>query len=122
MPLLVIFSNTSNIKLGAARAGLDLTLGRNHNWTPVTAINGSPNVIVNGKQAIRVGDPFPQHFFTPGAPGDPHTSVSAQGSTTVFVNGLSLSRGPTIGPSFGGDQTSCSDSIGSGSNNVLVGG
>lgn len=122
MPLLIVFNNTASVKLGAARAGQDLTLGKNHNWTQVSATNGSPNVIVNGKQVLRVGDPFPVHYFIPGAPLDPHTSVSAQGSRTVFVNGLALSRGPANGPLPGGDQTSCSDTIGTGSNNVIVGG
>jgi len=109
-------------ELGAARAGQDKTLGQSHTWTQVPAISGSPNIIVNGKQAIRVGDPFPTHTFIPGLPVAPHDSVSAQGSTTVIANGVALSRGPAAGPAPGGDQTSCSDTIGSGSNNVIVGG
>jgi len=108
--------------LGAARATQDMTLGQIHTWTPVAAIAGSPNVIVNGKPAIRVGDPFPVHTFIPGPPADPHNSVSAQGSNTVFANGLALSRGPINGPAPGGDQTSCSDTIATGSPNVIVGG
>lgn len=86
------------------------------------AIQGSPNVFVNGKSVIRVGDIFPTHNFIPGSPVAPHNFVSAQGSTTVIVNGLALSRGPSAGPSPGGDQTSCSDTIGTGSPNVIVGG
>jgi uncharacterized Zn-binding protein involved in type VI secretion len=109
-------------ELGAVRATEDMTLGQGHNWTPVAATSGSPNVIVNGQQAVRVGDPFPIHYFIPGSPLDPHDSVAAQGSTTVFANGLALSRGPSQGPASGGDETSCSDTIGSGSQNVIVGG
>lgn len=109
-------------ELGASRANQDMTLGQSHNWIPVAATNGSPNVIVNGEPVVRVGDPFPVHTFIPGAPLDPHDSVSAQGSSTVFVNGLALSRGPTNGPAPGGDQTSCSDTIATGSLNVIVGG
>ena len=109
-------------ELGAARATQDMTLGQSHNWTSVAATSGSPNVIVNGKPAVRVGDPFPVHVFIPGPPVDPHDSASAQGSSTVFANGLALSRGPTNGPAPGGDQISCSDTIGVGSPNVIVGG
>jgi uncharacterized Zn-binding protein involved in type VI secretion len=122
MSLLILFNKSSSIKLGAARATQDQTWGKNHNWVSVTATQGSPNVIINGKQVIRVGDPFPVHSFIPGPPSAPHTSVSAQGSSSVIVNGLALSRGPSaeMGPT--GDQTSCSDTIGVGSSNVIVGG
>jgi len=109
-------------ELGAARATLDKTLGQSHNWTPVPATAGSPNVIVNNQQAVRVGDPFPVHYFIPGPPVAPHTSAAAQGSSTVIVNGLAMARGPSSGPATGGDQTSCSDTIGVGSPNVIVGG
>jgi uncharacterized Zn-binding protein involved in type VI secretion len=102
---------------GAARATLDKTLGQVHTWTPVVTLRGSPNVIVNDYQAVRVGDPFDTHYFiingVPAPPVDPHDSVAAQGSQTVFVNGLAMSRV--------GDQTSCSDTIATGSSDVIVG-
>lgn len=68
---------------------------------------GSPNVFVNGKEAVRVGDEVTSH-------GDsPHNSaVMSEGSSTVFVNGIAICRA--------GDAASCGD-IASGSDNVIAG-
>jgi len=68
---------------------------------------GSPNVFVNGKEAVRVGDEVTPH-------GDsPHNSaVMSEGSSTVFVNGIALCRA--------GDAASCGDNA-SGSDNVFAG-
>lgn len=96
----------------AARKGDKTTGPSNHPWMQAPAIEGSPNVIINGKPAVRVGDHFASHSL-PFPPIMPHDSVAAQGSKTVFVNGKALSRI--------GDQTSCSDIIAEGSPNVIVG-
>ena len=44
---------------------------------------GSPDVIVNGQPAGRVGDSYPAHSC-PAHP--PHSGVIAAGSSTVFIN------------------------------------
>lgn len=99
---------------GASRKG-DMTLGppSGHNWGPVPSLDGSPDVIVNNKPVVRIGDPYAVHIYVPGLPVVPHDSVAAQGSQTVFVNGRALARI--------GDQTSCSDIIAQGSVDVIVG-
>ena len=107
---------------GASRKG-DKTLGppSGHNWLPTPSIEGSPDVIINNKAAIRVGDHFAVHNYVDSTPPPyavvkpvlPHDSVAAQGSPTVFVNGKALVRI--------GDQTSCSDTVAEGSSDVIVG-
>ena len=94
---------------GATRKG-DLTVG--HVWLPTPAIEGSPDVIVNGLPVVRVGDHYATHSL-PFPPTSPHDSVSAQGSKTVFANGKAVTRV--------GDQTSCSDTVLLGSEDVIVG-
>jgi len=94
----------------ATRKG-DLTAG--HIWLPTPSIEGSPDVMVNGQPAVRVGDHFATHTL-PAPPLSPHDSVSAQGSQTVFANNKAVTRV--------GDQTSCSDTVAIGSPNVFVGG
>ena len=84
---------------GAARQGQDSAGG--------TIVEGSGDVIINGTGAVRVGDAVAGH----GLP--PHDSpVMAEGSDSVFVNGLPLSRS--------GDLASCGDAA-TGSGDVIVG-
>ena len=85
---------------GVARnAGRDAAGGRD--------IQGSPNVMVNGSPAVRVGDRIQGH----GKP--PHSGpVMVQGSSTVYVNGKKLCRA--------GDRASCGHST-TGSGNVSAG-
>lgn len=56
---------------------------------PVTgpAVGGSPNVLVNGKPALRVGDPGVHS----GCCG-PNTWVATKGSATVLINGMPAHR------------------------------
>lgn len=84
---------------GVARMGIDVAGGE--------AITGSPNVIVNGAGAVRLGDIISSH-------GDnPHdNAVMVTASSTVFVNGIPLCRQ--------GDVATCGHAI-SGSSNVNSG-
>ncbi len=62
--------------------------GTNHDGFPPTPIiAGSSNVFIDGQPAARVTDPLEEHS-KPGSP--PHPRHIASGSSTVFVNGLSL--------------------------------
>ena len=71
-------------------------------------IQGSPNVFVNSKPAVRKGDAVAGH----GKP--PHASPIMVGSSgTVFVNGKGVCRA--------GDPASCGH-VASGSSNVFAGG
>lgn len=74
--------------------------------------NGSPDVIVNGLQALRIGDPG-KHAACCG----PNSWVVASGSSSVFFNGIPAARL--------GDTTTHCGGVGSlvmGSHNVIVGG
>lgn len=76
------------------------------------AIQGSPNVNVNAKPALRVGDPG-VHSSCCG----PNTWVAAAGSGTVNINSIPAHRL--------GDQTTHCGGVGKlveGSDNVIVGG
>lgn len=76
------------------------------------AVSGSPNVKVNGKPALRVGDPG-VHAACCG----PNQWKAAKGSSTVFINGLPAHRK--------GDMTAHCGGVGNlieGSPDVIVGG
>ena len=81
---------------------------------PVTgpAIQGSPDVIVNGKPAVRVGD---QGIHS--ACCGPNMWKAAAGSGTVFVNNIAAHR-------LGDQTTHCggSGTMIEGSDNVMTGG
>ncbi|QSM00880.1 PAAR domain containing protein [Yersinia phage YerA41] len=79
-----------------------------HGAFPSRAVDqGSPNVNINGKPAVRVGDHWVTHC-------DPkpscHDSVGASGSPTVFVNGKPLMRV--------GDAIACGSTAATGSSDV----
>lgn len=74
-------------------------------------VQASSNVFVNGRGAHRQTDAYASHCC-PGA--GCHGGNLAQGSSTVFVNGLPKGRV--------GDPVSCGGSVASGSLNVFVGG
>jgi len=85
---------------GIARNGVDAAGG--------VAIQGSSNVNVNGSGAVRIGDKVASHGLAPHSPTPPMVG----GSTTVFANGIGVSRS--------GDAASCGHTI-SGSSNVNAG-
>lgn len=76
------------------------------------AVNGSPNVMVNGMPALRVGDPG-VHMACCAA----NSWTAAMGSGTVFINNIPAHRL--------GDMTTHCGGVGNlivGSTNVIVGG
>ena len=78
-------------------------------FPPRASTSGSPNVFVNGKAALRVGDSWEVHSC-----GDSsHDGISSAGSSFVFVNGKPLVRV--------GDDISCGAAAAVGSPNVFCG-
>lgn len=74
---------------------------------PTAAQSGSPDVIINGKDAMRVGDPYVPHG------NHPHSRSVSAGSGVVIINGQQAARI--------GDPLSCGDVIAEGSPNVVMG-
>lgn len=90
----------------------DIGSGHECHFPPTPATGGSPNVFVNGKPLMRVGDAYVAHPCVVGhAP--PHGRALAAGSATVFVNGQPAGRT--------GDAIDCGGSASSGSGNVFIG-
>ena len=88
---------------GAARLN---EIGSGHGNSPETPIiSGSPDVLINGQPAARVGDAL--------APHSAHPRSITQGSSTVFINGKPAARI--------GDGIDCGGVIISGSGNVIIG-
>lgn len=67
----------------------------------------SPNVLVNGKGACRVGDKYNSHCCV-----TCHDGVVSVGSPNVFVNGKAVARI--------GDAVSCGGNASAGSGNVFA--
>ena len=78
---------------------------------PVPLVSGSPNVLINGMPAGRVGDPYAPHGCLIHLP---HVGNIAIGSSTVYINGMQAGRV--------GDAVSCGGSGAVGSPNVIIGG
>ncbi len=92
----------------AARLG---DIGSDHNGFPPTPIiSGSPDVIINGKPAARVGDALAPHS-KPKHP--PHGRTIASGANSVLINGKPAAN---IGSAI-----SCGGSVIIGSADVIVG-
>lgn len=78
---------------------------------PVPLVGCSPNVIINGRGAGRVGDNYSPH----GCPAHPsHPDIIAAGSSSVFINGIPAGRV--------GDPVSLAGTVRDGSGNVFIGG
>lgn len=93
----------------ATRLG-DLNTGHDA-CPPVPLASASSDVLINGKGAGRVSDPYAQH----GCVAHPsHAGKVAQGSATVFINGLATARI--------GDPVDCGGTVAEGSSNVTIGG
>lgn len=75
---------------------------------PRQAVDGSPDVFINGIPVHRVTDKWLPHTCV-----STHDSVLAVGSKTVFVNGLNVGRI--------GDQIACGSTIATGSDDVFIG-
>ncbi|MCG7622490.1 PAAR domain-containing protein [Epibacterium sp. Ofav1-8] len=86
--------------------------GSEHDGFPQTpAIEGSDNVGISGKPALREGDAFASHS-KPKHP--PHGRALAVGSGGVFINGKPAGRV--------GDAIDCCGAVESGSADVSIGG
>ena len=78
---------------------------------PVPLIEGSPNVIINGRPAGRLGD----HYTSHGCVAHPgHQDVIAAGSSKVVINGKPAARIS--------DDVSLGGAVQDGSDNVILGG
>lgn len=95
---------------GVARAG---DSGLIHCSSYVIA-SGSPNVLVNGRPAARVGDASSLHLKPIGkSKCAPHVAVITSGSPTVLINGRPAAR-------IGSGLADCTRIV-QGSTNVIVG-
>ena len=65
------------------REVIDQTTGHGC-WPPTFVIPGSPNVFINNRKVVRVGDPIVPHTC-PTIP-ETHGGVVSSGSPNVFVN------------------------------------
>ena len=79
-------------------------------WPPRPNAVASPDVYTNSRGQHRQTDDWEVHCCGPAC----HGSVTTQGSSTVFVNGLPAARI--------GDQVACGSVIMTGSTNVFIGG
>jgi len=90
----------------------DIGSGHSCHFPPSIAKSGSPNVFVNGRPLMRVGDSYTPHGCgTCGEP--PHERKVVVGSSSVFVNGRPAARV--------GDAIDCGGNAQTGSPNVNIG-
>ena len=97
--------------LPAARLG-DIGSGHSCHYPPSPAVEGSPNVIINWRPAVRKGDAYAVHGCSV-CPAPPHSRKLAKGSPTVFFNGKQAGRI--------GDPIDCGGVDITGSPNVFIG-
>jgi uncharacterized Zn-binding protein involved in type VI secretion len=95
----------------AARLG-DIGTGHACHFPPTPAVEGSPNVFINDRAAVRVGDAFAPHGC-PSCPAPAHPRKLSEGSPTVFYNDRSAGRI--------GDAIDCGGVDATGSPNVFIG-
>lgn len=89
----------------------DIGSGHGCHFPPTPATGGSPDVNINGRAAMRVGDSYAPHACVAGhAP--PHARAMSQGSPTVFINGKPAGRR--------GDGIDCGGVAQSGSGDVFI--
>ena len=89
----------------------DIGSGHGCHFPPSPAIEGSPNVLINGLPAVRFGDSFAPHVCP--AHGGLHPRNLVSGSHSVMINGQLAGRL--------GDSISCGGSVVTGSGNVFIG-
>jgi len=90
----------------------DIGSGHGCHFPPSPATEGSPNVFVNGRPLMRVGDPYAPHACVAGHAG-PHGRKLAEGSPSVFANGREAGRI--------GDAIDCGGQAQTGSGDVFIG-
>jgi uncharacterized Zn-binding protein involved in type VI secretion len=82
-------------------------------WSGGVITSGSPDVIIEGSPAARVGDSgTPHSWICPNPPG-PHGVVISAGSGTVLINGQPAARV--------GDATACGSVVSAGAGTVIAG-
>ena len=92
---------------GIVRLG-DMCTG--HGWFgPRMAVMASPDVLIDGIPAVRVGDLWEAHGC---GVCDPHDAVQASGSPKVLINGIPVARI--------GDSISCGSMNLTGSGTAIV--
>lgn len=94
----------------AARLG-DIGSGHGCHFPPSPAVEGSPNVFINNRPAVRQGDAYAAHACPKHGGG--HGRALASGSPTVFFNNMQAGRI--------GDPIDCGGSDITGSPNVFIG-
>lgn len=88
--------------------------GSGHECFPPSPVSaGSPDVIINGLPAARVGDTLAPHACSCGGGHGTHSRAIASGSSSVIINGKQAART--------GDGISCGGVIISGSGDVIIG-
>lgn len=90
----------------------DIGSGHSCHFPPSPATGGSPNVFVNDRPLMRVGDAYVPHGC-PTCPKPEHPRHLAAGSATVFINGKPAGRI--------GDAIDCGGQAQTGSSNVFIG-
>lgn len=90
----------------------DIGSGHACHFPPTPATGGSPDVYVNGRPLMRVGDSYVPHACVAGHAG-PHGRALADGSATVFINGKPAGRK--------GDAIDCGGQAQTASGNVFIG-
>lgn len=98
------------MSLLVARKDVDVCTGHD-NCPPRKAVEGSPDVFLEGHAVVRIGDKWEAH----GCPAHPkHEGHVSQGSDEVTVNGLPVVRI--------GDPLDCGGNVKTGSDNLYAGG
>lgn len=90
----------------------DIGSGHSCHFPPSPATGGSPNVFVNNRPLMRVGDAYVPHGC-PTCPKPEHPRHLAIGSSSVFINGRPAGRI--------GDAIDCGGQAQTGSSNVFIG-
>lgn len=90
----------------------DIGSGHACHFPPSEAIEGSPNVFINNRNAVRQGDAYAPHGC-PSCPAPAHGRRLASGSATVYINGRQAGRI--------GDPIDCGGADMTGSPNVFIG-
>lgn len=90
----------------------DIGSGHACHFPPSQATGGSPDVYVNSRPLMRVGDAYAPHGC-PSCPEPSHGRSLATGSGSVFVNGKPAGRI--------GDAIDCGGQAADGSRNVEIG-
>lgn len=98
--------------MAPAHRRTDIGSGHSCHFPPTLATGGSPNVFVNNKPLMRVGDAYVPHGC-PVCPEPTHGRKLAAGSSSVFINGKPAGRI--------GDAIDCGGQAQTGSPNVFIG-